>query len=307
MHSSCLCRTQSLFYLALPCSRSCRAVSKLAVLAKATPGVRCHVTIWPRWFITQNSDPYWVTHRLSKFLDGPIFPENKVKWLPWQCSMWELVCNDFIWTMINVYKQLITKYISTHTCRNKRVVTTQPCLLTVYWSELCVACVEFLFTSKIKHETSSNWMPWWITRWTFCFPFHIRWKCRTFFHSMEVFKLIKMWLSFPVYWLQNCIFIILCVSLMLIPEDTIPTITSMNCLENPVLCHKQNGTAMCCSGICSKIFGLYPTFSCPLLHLYILVIWSHLCHESYLALGALWTHLSTHVWLQWLSIFTGRT
>ena len=56
---------------------------------------------------------------------------------------------------------------------------------------------------------------------------------------------------------------------MLIPDETMPTIISMNCLENPVLCHKQNGTTMLGSGICSKIFGLYPTVSCPLVHLYI--------------------------------------
>ena len=95
----------------LPCftKQSCRAVSKLAILAKATPGVRHHVTIWPRWFITQNNDPYWVTHRLSKFLDRPIliFPEIKKSNPPCWYGNYSLSSEQ--WSkLLNVYTQIIT-------------------------------------------------------------------------------------------------------------------------------------------------------------------------------------------------------
>ena len=157
--------------------------------------------------------------------------------------------------------------VCTHTCWSKSGVTTRPCFIAVKWSELCVTCIQFFLVPEVKHETSWNRMPWWKVWWMFSFPFLVCWKWLTSITFMGGFKLLKLRFSLPELIVKLHCYECICFSYAY-PRGDHANNHIHQLLGNPVLCHRQNGTAVFVWCICSKTFGWYPTVSCPLLHLY---------------------------------------
>ena len=97
-------------------------------------------------------------------------------------------------------------------------------------------------------------------------------------------------------WLWNCIVMNVCASLMLIPEETMPTIASIKCLEIQFCATDRMVLQYLFGAFVPRPSGGTLQFHVPCCTYIIvqLLKWSQLYHGSYVAMSAPLIHLSNH-------------